>query len=152
MPAWNQGAARSSPSSARPVRLSDLSGGGGGGVGPAGQEPELLELIWEILFDFVSCSVELCDNLQLRRRLPRSSGSSAARDAHLLESMSICFVGILLQSDSVTASLTYPPESGRRTGDAGLGVTRGRLSSVRSLLVRPIASLLISGGFSAILL
>lgn len=58
MPAWNQGAARSSPSSALPVRLSTRAGGVGGGM-----DPPLLELICDILFALISGSVEHCDNL-----------------------------------------------------------------------------------------
>jgi len=76
IPAWNQGAARSSPSSVRLLRLSVRSGSGGGvGVDPwvlpsacgcSGQDPELQELICEIRFDLKSWSVdagELWDNL-----------------------------------------------------------------------------------------
>lgn len=84
MPAWNQGAARNSPSSeamaaateeAAAARLSTLSGRGGGVVvvelSPGPPSELLHELICEILFDLKSfTSLEVCE---LRLKLKKKS-------------------------------------------------------------------------------
>lgn len=71
IPAWNHGAALSSPSSDLLFRLSVLSGNGGGvelcvlpSVGGSGHDPELDELICEIRFALnSSLAGEFCDSL-----------------------------------------------------------------------------------------